>query len=435
VTIKQSKIAFINGKLLDHKNNTLQRTNLLLQNGLLTGLGYLPDDDKDCLVYDISGCIIVPNIVDSYAHLKEPGAEIQETFTTASQAASQSGITSIMCTPTCNPPIDNPEILSTVIELAKQKAQINILPIGAATKQTAGQELAQIGLMKSIGISALSDTTYIDSISLMQNILKYAAMCQTTFISVPTNTYLGDINEGYYSTILGLKPIPAVFEEICVMRDIMLAKYYQVPLHIFPISTSGSVAHIKKAKQDGLNITCGTTPYYLYFADEDLQNYDTNLKVNPPLRTKQDQQALIQGLKNDTIDLLASNHHPLTIDQKRTDFAAAEFGISSLDMFVPIIIQKLIHEEKFDPIKVFSKISRNPQQIFQLALPKFALNKKPSFSIFNLNQSKKYNATDLKSKGVNNPFLGYNIQGVCLTTVVNGAIIYQDPTLKCQNQK
>ncbi len=421
------KVAFVNGKVLNPEQGTIEQLNILLINNKVAGLGYLPDDDDECRVIDVSGCIIVPSIIDSFANLNEPGQEIRETFESASTAALRSGITAIACTPDTNPVLDKPELISSVKSNIALNSLIPVFPLGAVTKKTEGKELAELALMKAEGVPAYTDCRRVDNPVVMRNALLYSEMINAPLFITPYSTslpYNGVMNEGYYSTILGLNGIPNTAEETIITRDIKLVEQYGGNIHFFPVTTRGSVNAIKQAREKGLNITCGTAPHYLWLTEKDVDGYDTNTKVYPPLRSDHDQEALISGIKNGLIDVLATDHTPLSVEEKRNDYNSASAGVSGLDLFLPLIISRLYHTKKIDLITIFKTVSTNPYKILNIKSKGISPGSRPSFSIIDLKEEKTVQESDILSKGKNTPFTGIKLKGFCKATVINGQVVF-----------
>jgi dihydroorotase len=416
------KLGFINGKLLSCIRKTLDSTNLLIANGRIAGLGYLPDEDSDAELYDASNCIIVPGIIDCFANLRYPGNDLNETIKSASLAAGKAGITGIIASPKTSPYIDNPEMLSYLFGKCQADSEIPIYPLGTITKEAGGKELAEIGLMLQNGALGFTDAQPIENISLMENALKYSKMFDCPLIISPIS-HQGLVNEGYYSTILGLPGNLALLEEIKIARDIRLLEEFGGHIHFSPVSTAGAIECIRAAKKKGLKVTCGTAPHYFYLTDQATENYNTNVKVNPPFRSKKDIKALIEAVKDGTLDIISSHHMPCSVDEKRTDFHSAKFGISGLDLFLPLIINKLYHEEKIALFDIFKLITVNPRNVFNLPPAKLSLNNPATFTIIDLNKEMKIKAENILSAGKNTPFIGTTLKGFSTATVANGKLI------------
>lgn len=428
-------LALINGQYMDFRQKSQDSTNLLLQNGQVIGQGYMPDDgmDNTTLVYDIKGAIIIPGIIDTWVHVREPGEEGKETLASATAAAVAGGITGIFTSPDTTPSPDNPEMIASLLRKGAQVGQIPLYPIGSLSKGRAGQTLSEMGLMRDAGAIAFSDLNSLQDIGLMQQAMRYAKALECPIIVSPDEPTLhrgGVMNESLFSIQKGLKGIPAHAEDLRLARDLQLAANTGVHLHVFPVSTAGAVTMIREAKAKGVHVTCGTAPHYLYFLDSAIGDYDTHYKVMPPFRTKADQEALIEGLRDGTIDCIASHHHPMTIDEKRTDFMSAGFGISGIDTFVPSVIHKLVHDCGFSMIDTCQLISQKPRAIFKLPSTGAGLLKRPSLTIIQPKQTTVVSQASFRSQGKNSPFIGQTFQSKVVMTIIDGHIVYQDPELK-----
>jgi dihydroorotase len=432
--MKTHPLALINGQYIDFRQGSQDSTNLLLQNGQVIGHGYMPDDgvDRQTLVYDIKGCIIVPGIIDTSVHIREPGEEDKETVASVSAAAIAGGITGIVSSPDTTPSPDNPEMIAALLRKGTQVGQTPIYPIGCLSKGRSGQNLAEMGLMRDAGALAFSDLNSIQDSGLMEQAMRYAKALDCPVIVSPDEPTLhrgGVMNSSASAIQKGLKGIPAHAEELRLSRDIQLAACTGVHLHVFPVSTAGAVAMIRDAKAKKIHVTCGTAPHYLYFSDSDIGDYDTQYKVMPPFRSKADQEALLEGIKDGTIDCIASHHHPMTVDEKRTDFISAGFGISGIDTFVPAVIHKLVHDCELSIVEACRLISQKPREIFKLPKMTAGLLKRPSFTVIHPKKETHVSADTFISRGKNSPFIGKTFQSRVMMTVIDGHIVYQDPEL------
>lgn len=428
-------LALINGLYLDFRQKSQDSTNLLLQNGQVMGYGYMPDDgqDNNTLVYDLKGCVIVPGIIDTWVHVREPGEEGKETVASATRAAVAGGITGIFTSPDTTPCPDNPELIASMLRKGTQLGQTPLYPIGCLSKGRMGQTLAEMGLMRDAGAIAFSDLNSLQDIGLMQQAMRYAKALDCPVIVSPDEPTLhrgGVMHEGAFSVQKGLKGIPAHAEDMRLARDLQLAATTGAHLHVFPVSTAGAVAMIREAKAKGTHVTCGTAPHYLYFQDSAVGDYDTHYKVQPPFRTQADQDALIEGLRDGTIDCLASQHQPLTIDEKRTDFMNAGFGISGIDTFVVATIHRLVQDCGFSLLDTCRLISQKPREIFNLPSTGAGLLKRPSLTVIHPKKETIATAAHYRSHGKNSPFIGKTFQSQIMMTMIDGHIVYQDPELK-----
>lgn len=415
------KVAFIDGIVLDFFQKSQQQLNILLANGKVVGLGYLPDEDQEISqIIQISKLLIVPNILDMCVQVGDPFSSENETFESISTAAITAGISAILGT--SQMAIDTPEeILAIRQESHRYKLPMYLL--GAITQKRAGQLLSEMGLLKENGVIAFSDGCYIKDESIMKKALQYSAMLKVPLIIGPTDMSGYDMQEGYYSTVLGLKGISPIQESNAIYRDIAFVKQYGGQVHFSHVSTAESVALIRSAKQQGLPVTCGTAPHYLYLTEADVEGYNTATKINPPLRTSKDVDGLIAGLKDGTIDVLASHHTPILMDHKRTDYHSASFGMSGIDLFLPLILTKLYHEHAMSLLDVFAKITINPLKILNLKPPSISFGLSPSFTVIDLNEERTISVDFLRSKGHNTPFIGKSLKGIAKYTVIRGELI------------
>jgi dihydroorotase len=414
---------FINGSIIDALSATPTKTNILVENGIVKGLGYLPDeDDASIEVIDIKNKVVLPAVVDAYASVMEPQFEDCERLSQLSESAIQGGVQYLVGVPKA--PHDTPEDILHLTHMM-QSLPMPMGIVGAITKQKKGIELAEMGLMAEKGAVAFTDTTSPDSLSLFKNALTYSKVHQLPYIVRPTEPTLSGeavMTSGVHSSILGVKSQPKVAESLRIARDLELLATYGGHIHFFPITTQRSVQLIREAKSRGLQVTCGTAPQYLYFDDLMLEGYLSIHKVSPPYRSKTDQTALIEGIKDGTIDLLASDHLPQTLDDKRTDIQSAGYGVSILDAFVPLIIDCLHHTHGIPLPTLLPLISKTPRAIFGLKLNGIAIGKKANFTILDLTTPTILTPKTLKSGGKNNPFIDRPLQCKVVYNMVNGVL-------------
>ncbi|NDC82766.1 dihydroorotase [bacterium] len=425
-----SLTAIINGRLVDPVTNTEDITNIFLdETGMVVGLGYVPEEDAvTSEVIDLKGKYIISNIIDSHVSLREPGEEDKETLATASKAALSGGITLLISTPDTHPIIDTPEMVSFIHGRRKESSLVPIYPLGALSKNMSGLELAELYLMSDAGAVGFTDGNSLEHTGLMRHALHYSSDLDRPVIITPEDPLLsqnGVMNEGSVSTVLGLKGIPAESEEVRLSRDIKLLERFGGFLHVFPVTTRATVDLIRKAKARGLSITCGTAPHYLMFDESDIEGYDPIYKCRPPLRTRDDIEALIEGISDGTIDILASHHQPHTIDGKRTDFVSAEYGMSGIDTFLPSVITALVHRRAV-PLPLIAKLlSTNPKRIFRLKKPGVAINTKPSFTVIDTKTEMSVDQAGFGSKSKLSPFHGMGLVGWPVMTIIDGKILWR----------
>ena len=343
---KAQPILLINGRLIDPVNNLDGIYHLLIEDGKIKSISeQIPAFSSDIQTIDVRNKWVVPGLMDMHVHLREPGREDKETIATGTQAAAAGGFTSVACMPNTTPALDEESKIRYVIQHGED-CPCRIYPIGAITKGLEGEELAPMGEMVKTGAKAVSDDgKSVAKPNLMRNALNYSKSFNIPVICHCEDTALsqkGHMNEGIVSTRLGIRGIPAIAEEIIVARDLLLAEYTGARVHIAHVSTAGSVRLIRDAKSRGVKVTSETCPHYVTLIDEDVGPYDTNKKMNPPLRTAKDRDAVIAGLVDGTIDVIASDHAPHVSEEKDVEFDAAAFGVIGLETSVGIVMTYLV---------------------------------------------------------------------------------------------
>ena len=385
------------------------------------------NEDKD-VVIDGSKLIAIPGLVDMHCHLRDPGFEYKEDIESGVKAAAKGGFTKIACMPNTKPVTDNAAVVSYIKEKADNLNSVKVYPIGAISKNLEGVELAEIGDMRAHGAVAISDDgNPVMSSSLMKKAMIYAQSFNIPVISHCEDKDLaedGSMNEGYVSTVLGLRGIPKAAEEVMVARDIILAEYTKLPIHIAHVSTKLAVDLIREAKKRGVIVTCETCPHYFSLTDEAVYGFNTYAKVNPPLREKEDVQAIIQGLKDGTIDVIATDHAPHHEDEKRVEFALAANGISGFEMAFSLSYTYLVKPGHLTLGELVEKLSINPQNI--LGISDETLN----LTIFDPESKVVVDPKAFLSKGKNTPFGGFELFGEVMYTVVDGRIVYVNDKVK-----
>ena len=335
------------GRIIDPANQRDEVADLLVEEGKIVRLEK-EIEVKDAQIIEAKGLIVAPGLIDVHTHLREPGYEYKETIATGTRAAAKGGFTTIFCMANTNPVVDNRAVVEFILKKAKEEGVVNLFPVGALSKNLEGKELAEVGEMKKAGIIALSDDgNCIENAYFLRRGMEYAKMFDLPVISHCEDKTLaegGVMNEGYSSTLLGLKGIPSQAETIIIFRDISLSELSGCQLHIAHLSSAESVELVRQAKKKGKKISCEVTPHHFTLTDSALKDYDTNLKVNPPLRTKEDLKAILEGLKDGTIDLIASDHAPHALEEKEVEFDYAPFGMIGLKTTLGLIISKLVNK-------------------------------------------------------------------------------------------
>jgi dihydroorotase len=433
------KLLLKGARVIDPAQQIDSLTDILIQDGKIAGLGKdIIKTDKtksstDIKIIDLTGMIVTPGLIDMHTHLREPGFEYKETIASGCAAAVAGGFTSIACMPNTDPVNDNRSITEFIRRKAAEANMANVYPIGAISIGSKGSQLTEFWDLKDAGVIALSDDGRpVMDAALMRRALEYAHSLGLAVIQHCEDTNLssgGCMNEGYYSTILGLRGIPSIAEEAIIARDILIAEYTHTSVHIAHVSTAGSVRLIREAKMRNLNITAETAPHYFTLTDESLQGYDTNFKVNPPLRSAKDVAAIKEGLMDGTIDAIACDHAPHARTDKEVEFEYAQNGISGLETSLGLNLT-LVNEGVLTLEKLVAKMSTNPARI--LNLPKGTLARGSDADITVIDPQLKW-AVDVKafrSRGKNSPFNGRALIGKAVMTIVGGEIKYAGASFK-----
>jgi len=375
---------------------------------------------------DAQGMIVVPGLIDMHVHLREPGHEYKETIKTGCQAAAWGGFTSIACMPNTTPINDTQAVTDYILDKARGEGCVNVFPIGAITKGLQGESLAEMGELKNAGVVAVSDDgKTVSNSELMRRGMEYAKNFDLLVICHCEDSLLvahGVMNEGYTATRLGLKGIPSAAEEIVVARDILLAELTGCRIHIAHVSTAGSVRIIREAKSRGVKVTAETAPHYFSLSEEALESFNTNLKVNPPLRSVRDVGAIKEGLKDGTLDVIATDHAPHSSLEKEVEFDYASTGVVGLETALSLSL-RLIQERLFTVTELVRKLTAHPAKILNITKGTLAPGADADITIIDLSARKKVDVNQFKSKSRNSPFHGWELEGEARYVVVKGRVI------------
>jgi dihydroorotase len=415
-----------NVRIVDPSQNKDSVGDLFVENGrMVSKLSGAPEE-----IIDGSGKIAVPGLIDVHSHLREPGQEGKETIKTGTLAAAKGGITSVLCMPNTNPAVDNAPTVEFILLKAQKEGTVNVFPIGCATKGSLGAEISEIGVLKRAGIVAVSDDGLpVANSQIMRRTLEYTKMFKFPVISHSEDKELsknGVMNEGKNSMILGLRGIPCQAEEAMVSRDIMLAELTGGYLHIAHVSTAGSVELVRQAKKKGINVTAETCPHYFTLTDDAVMLYDANTKMNPPLRGQKDVDAVKAGLADGTLDCIATDHAPHTMEEKNKEFDLAPFGIIGFETMLSLVLNELVDKNVLSLPEAVKKMSVNPAKIFNLS-GRGSL-KEGSFAditIIDPEYSYRFTKESILSKSKNSPFIDRDFKGGAVTAVVGGRIAYK----------
>jgi dihydroorotase len=422
------------GHIIDPSQGIDQVGDLLIAEGKIMQIGgtVIPGEAKNL---DASGLVVCPGFIDLHCHLREPGFEEKETIATGTKAAAIGGFATVCCMANTEPPLDTPTAVAWVKQKASKDSLVAVLPIGCITKGRKGEELTDMGELAEAGVVAFSDDgNPVASSQLMRRAMDYSRDLGLPIIDHCEDKALsgnGIINEGQISTELGLKGIPAAAEEAMVARDLTLAKQTKARLHIAHVSTKGSVELIRRAKRDGISATAEVTPHHLTLTEERITDkasnepFDPNAKVNPPLRTKEDVQALIEGLKDGVIDAIATDHAPHTLAGKNCGLELAAFGISGFETALGCLMG-LVHQGAISLTQLISKLTCEPAKVIGRngELGTLKAGTPANITILNPDREWVVNSSSFASKGKNTPYDGYKFKGKVMATIANGRIAY-----------
>lgn len=416
------------GRVIDPANNIDKVMDILIEDGTIVER-FSNIYTEECINIDAAGKLVLPGFIDMHVHLREPGFEYKEDITSGTRAAAAGGFTTVCCMPNTDPVIDNAAVARFVKERAARSGLVNVLPIGSITKNQEGQELSEMAELIAAGCVAVSDDGRpVLRADIMRNALEYAKMFGLPVLSHCEETSLsqgGQMHEGYYSLIYGLKGIPAEAEEIMVMRDIMLARLTESHIHICHASTRGSMDIIRKAKKEGINVTCEVTPHHLSFTAEIIGTYNTDTKVNPPLRTEDDIEALLEGIEDGTVDCIATDHAPHNQESKDCEYNLAAFGISGIETAVAVVMN-LVNEGSIGLERAVELFTVGPAGVLGLQKGALSLGNTADLTIIDPTLVKTVKPDEFYSKGKNTPFKGMRLKGWPYMTIVGGRIVARE---------
>jgi dihydroorotase len=426
------KVLIANGHLIDPAQGINAGRNLLIEDGRVTGLlerGEQPPEGAE--LFDATGLVVAPGFIDMHTHLREPGAEYKETIATGAAAAVAGGWTSVCAMPNTDPVNDSAAVTRFVIEQAQHAQLANVFPIGALTKGSNGKELAEMGEMRSAGIVAVSDDGRpVASAGMMRRAMEYARGFDLPVIDHcqdPTLSAGGVMHEGHWSLLLGLKGMPAAAEDVHVIRDCVLAKLTGAAVHIAHVSTRGSLEAVRRAKEAGLPVSCEVAPHHWTLADEEVSEFDTNMKISPPLRSRDHIEALIEGLHDGTVDAIATDHAPHHADEKALEFDEAPFGITGLETAIGLAFD-LVQRGVLDLERLVTLCSTNPARIFGLEdRGRLTAGAHADITILDPTCEWTFDGTASKSRSRNTPFHGRTMTGAAVATIVGGRVVYLNP--------
>ena len=421
------KVAIKGAHLFDPKNKVDEVGNIFIDNGkVVDGSTKKPPE----IEIDASNLYLIPGLIDIHSHFREPGKEDVETIESGSRAAIKGGYTGVAVMPNTNPPIDNEGVVRYIKEKALESKKCRIFPIGTITKGREGRELSEMGHLYEAGCVAFSDDgTCVKDSSVLRRALEYSLLLNVPIIEHPEDTSLsknGQINEGVISTKLGFKGIPDVSEATIVARDIILAKFTEGKIHLAHISSKDSVDILRYGKNLGIKLTSEVTPHHLLLTEEEVLSFDTNTKMNPPLRAKSDRDALQKALKEGIIDAIATDHAPHPDYEKELEYSLASFGVVGLETAFSVLYTKLVLPGKLSLKQLIISMTDKPAKILKLPLGEIKKGGIADFTLIDLNKEWKVNPDNFESKSSNSPFIGWKLKGVVNSTIVDGILTYRE---------
>jgi len=426
------KIALKNINLIGFDNN-LEKADILITDGTIKKIGTLGQDElKNVKVYEFDNKYCAPGFLDMHVHLREPGREDEETVVTGSNSAAAGGFTAVACMPNTSPAIDSAEIVKFIKEKAASHL-VDVYPVAAVTVNRKGEALSPMAELAEAGaVGFTDDGDPIANAKILRYALEYSKMYNLPVIEHCEDPAMmgGAMNEGSTSTFLGLPGMPSVAEDLIVMRDIVMAEYTGGKIHIAHISTKNAVDMVRQAKAKGLNVTAEVTPHHFTLTEDALKSYDTNTKMNPPLRTREDVDAIIAGLKDGTIDCIASDHAPHSIEEKEVEFQYAPNGIVGLETSIGLALSELVHKRHLTIAQIVEKMSVNPRKILNIPVPKLAEGEQANFTIFDPDQIWTVDITAFKSRSKNSPFDKRLLTGKSVAVINKGQMFYENKFIK-----
>ena len=419
-----------NGRVIDPAQELDRISDVLLEDGKVSRItsGLQAPDSQ---VLDATGLIVAPGLIDIHVHLREPGREDEETIQSGTEAAAVGGFASICCMPNTNPINDNPAVTSFILKEAERRAVTRVFPIGAISVGSAGERLAEIGEMVNAGAVGISD----DGKGVMDGQLMRRAMEYSLPFKIPIIEHCeelnlsahGCMNEGYYSTLLGLKGMSRLAEDTMAARDIMLAELTGAHVHIAHLSTRGAAELVRQAKRKGIHATCEVCPHHFTLSDAACRDYDTNTKMSPPLRSEDDIQALLEAIVDGTVDCIVTDHAPHNPNEKMLEFDQAPFGIIGLETALGLVLTRLYHSGLIGLNRVVELMSTQPARLINQPLGHLKSGGTADLTLFDTEAEWVYDLGQTRSKSRNSPFHGTALKGRVAATIVDGKVVYRCP--------
>jgi dihydroorotase len=419
-----------NGRVIDPANKRDEITDLLLVDGKITDQSAIRSPPSEIEQIDASNLIVCPGLIDMHVHLREPGFSHKETIESGARAAAAGGFTTIVCMPNTSPVPDNPSTIAWIKDRASAIACVKVLPTGAISKNLAGEELAPIGSLAQAGVVAITDDGHcIQNHEVMRRAVEYARMVNLPVLDHCQDYNLvgnGVVHEGYWSTLLGLPGWPAAGEEAIVMRNILLAELCDHPIHCQHLTTAGSVRLLREARARGVKISGEVCPHHIALTDEAIQNFDTNYKVNPPLRSQTDIDALVEGIADGTLSILCSDHAPHADFEKEVEFDAAPFGIIGLETELGLFLDLLVHKlRKIDLARLIEMYTVEPARLLKIDAGTLSIGARADVTLIDSELEWKVRVDQFESASRNSPFSGWTLKGRAVRTIAGGKTVWK----------
>jgi len=428
-----SRLLIQNGRIIDPANDRDSVGDLLIENGKIAPLSggiFTGDVSEVDQLIDATGLIVSPGFIDCHVAFREPGEDEDETIESGSAAALAGGMTTVAVLPDTSPPVDTRAAADFFVRQAERARKCRVYPLGAVTSGLIGEELAEMGQLFAGGAVGFSDGKQaIANAEIMRRALQYTTIWDKPILhhaQVPELVHGAIMHEGFQSTKLGLRAMPAAAEHIMVLRDIALAEATKGRIHLMSISSKRSVEEIERAQRNNIRVTADVTPHHLLLTDEMLEGYDTNYKVSPPLRTEEHRQALIDGLKSGTIGMISSDHQPHAAEKKSLEIDHAPFGISGLETLLPLCLEALVQPQHLTMMQFIEKLTVNPASLLGLKGGRLDLGTPADVVIFDPNEEWTIDPSQFKSRSRNTPFANRRVKGRVKHTIVSGEVRYTD---------
>jgi dihydroorotase len=382
---------------------------------------------------DAQGLIILPGLTDMHVHLREPGESRKETIRTATMAAAAGGITTVVAMPNTIPPADHPDTIAWIRKKVEKEALVKVYPTGCLTEDRLGEKLAPFQSLIQAGAIALTDDgSCVQNARIMRRAMEYASVLGVPILDHCEDTALSDggvMNEGLWSTLLGLPGWPSIAEELIVSRDILLCEKTGAKIHLQHLTTEGSIRLLRDAKKRGLPVSAEVCPHHIALTESALKEYDPRFKMNPPLRTQKDREALIEALVDGTVEVIASDHAPHARFEKEVEFEKAPFGVVGLETLVAVCLKELYYSKKMELVDLFAKLTVGPSRVLGLEPPSLRYGSPADLILLDLNASWQVDSKAFFSKGKNTPFEGMNLKGKVVLTMIDGKIVWREKRL------